>query len=832
MTLQDSLTEYDDTVAKVSKPISGLLGISLNGERQVQHATRNGFVYVRLRDSLSEVVQAYNDKVSPVYDLPVLIERKGNRWYVVGRDTERYSNWGTSAPFLPKHGGQHSFNRDAGTGGDIVPIYPDQFMPALVYPSGTTGADNLIVAPYLLQRHSDFVFVGNTGTQPLTIYKPTNNQARMGLVTLNRITGNPEILMNSGTSFSASVTGTAGVAPYIPYPSPTQEPLYAFRLVSGTVAITWSNLYNVRQFFRQIQTGSAGGGASLTFQDEGVPLGTPGTVNFVGGNVSVTVSGTVARVFVTGSSGGGVPTFISGSVPYSGGDGILKENNPEFKYREAYKQLLLGTELPFLGTAGNQIKLGLVGDQDTTITEALMAFGTGTSGSPSPSFNGYRARGTHLVPLPVQLDDALQTWIGAGYDGSTFQNAVRVRAYADGNWITGTHTPSKIVFETTPSGTTSRATAMTIGSDGNIYIASGKEYRVNGAQHPHSHTDLSNIGTLTHAQLDISVPLQVKNTSGATANANDVGYLVYTAGSGYEYKTTTTLADERPACVVLVGGANNSTIYVVNRGLFTLNYSGSAPAAGDLLVLSSTTAQVTVSSTMRPEVMAIAMAAGSGGTVDALLLTQSTSIKYTSANDVYRNNAHSQSNFVGTINGTPTAISVAYNVTSGFEDLMACAATSQLAKLLLYNSTRGTYRYITACNTGTNTITTVSSTDAWANGDTITLASQDILDGLTPTYIGFDLSQQSEIPPLARSIIVNGGVSDSGGAGYICVAHPAVAYSVPKIITMLISQTTQQFPYFLELPLYNRRFGIKHTASGTGVKLTVMKIMGYVLATP
>lgn len=47
-------------------------------------------------------------------------------------------------------------------------------------------------------------------------------------------------------------------------------------------------------------TGSAG--SSLAFQDEGFPLGIPGTVNFVGNTVSVSISGTVARVFVTGSS--------------------------------------------------------------------------------------------------------------------------------------------------------------------------------------------------------------------------------------------------------------------------------------------------------------------------------------------------------------------------------------------------------------------------------------------------------------------------------------------------------------------------------------------------
>lgn len=57
-------------------------------------------------------------------------------------------------------------------------------------------------------------------------------------------------------------------------------------------------------------TGSVGG-ASLAFQDEGVPLGTPGTVNFVGNNVSVTLSGTVANVFVTGSSGSGGGMYTS-----------------------------------------------------------------------------------------------------------------------------------------------------------------------------------------------------------------------------------------------------------------------------------------------------------------------------------------------------------------------------------------------------------------------------------------------------------------------------------------------------------------------------------------
>lgn len=258
---------YDGSIKKNNPTYSGLLGLTIDGEQQVEHATRNGFVYFRFRDNLSEVVLAFNDKVSPVYGLPVVVERVGNNWRVIGRDTDRYSNWGSSAPYLPKHGFQHSFDRDAGTGGDVVLVYPDQFIPLLVYPSGTFGAGNLQVGPYLLQRDDDFIYVGNTGTANILPYKPTSSSAIMGLVYLDRTTGNPGFLINSGTSFNATITGTASVSPYIPYPSSTQEPLYAFRLVSGTESLRWENLYNARQFIGGGQGGSSmitGGYMDLT----------------------------------------------------------------------------------------------------------------------------------------------------------------------------------------------------------------------------------------------------------------------------------------------------------------------------------------------------------------------------------------------------------------------------------------------------------------------------------------------------------------------------------------------------------------------------------------
>lgn len=48
-------------------------------------------------------------------------------------------------------------------------------------------------------------------------------------------------------------------------------------------------------------TGSSGG-VNPAIQDEGVPLGTPSTYNFVGGGVDVSISGTVIRIHVTGTN--------------------------------------------------------------------------------------------------------------------------------------------------------------------------------------------------------------------------------------------------------------------------------------------------------------------------------------------------------------------------------------------------------------------------------------------------------------------------------------------------------------------------------------------------
>ena len=98
---------------KENKPqiFSGILGVTTNGENQIEVSGRSGFVWVRLRNQLNELIQAFNDTVSTVFDLPVLVEWdkfSPTRYKIIGRDTGRYLDWGSSSSYMPVHGAQFS----------------------------------------------------------------------------------------------------------------------------------------------------------------------------------------------------------------------------------------------------------------------------------------------------------------------------------------------------------------------------------------------------------------------------------------------------------------------------------------------------------------------------------------------------------------------------------------------------------------------------------------------------------------------------------------------------------------------------------------------------
>lgn len=309
--LSKSLKRFSNKKEERVIPISGTLGIPLGGQKLVEVPNRKGFVYVRLKDNTSEIIQAYNSEVSTIYGLAVLVSYQNNSYKVIGRDLDKYRDWG-NIPYLPKHGGQHSFNQAFGMGADVTWIYSQQMMPLLVYPSGTSSGlgNNVIVAPHIVRGNDgSWKYVGNTGTASFSPYIPTTpSGAVMALVYIDEPSGNPFLLINSGTVFSNSITGSSQISQYIPaLPNPaTQIPLAAVRLVTGTTQIAWQNIYDVRQWVHTIPTGTGGGVSSIAVQDEAVPQGNATTFNFTGNGVQASVSGSVATVNVVLSTGSSV----------------------------------------------------------------------------------------------------------------------------------------------------------------------------------------------------------------------------------------------------------------------------------------------------------------------------------------------------------------------------------------------------------------------------------------------------------------------------------------------------------------------------------------------
>jgi hypothetical protein len=308
--------------------LAGSLGIPMGGQKRVEVPNRNSFVYVRLRDNQNEVIQAFNNKVAASYGLPIIVERQGSRYTVVGVDTLRYqNNWNSYSPYLARHGNTHSFSTENGGGGDIVWTYIRQFMPALIMPSGSTGGPNAILNAYTL-KNSDgtWKYIGVTGTPSFLPYKPTGTLAVMTLVYLDSQSGNPYLTVGS-SYFSASITGSAQIVPYIPTLSdPNAIPLAAVRLVSGTSFIGWDNIYDARQFIHTTPTGTGGGGLGSNEIYIDQSGGTGDTYGVLSGLVNG--SNTLYTVSKSAYISGSLKVYLNGQLQTQGSGEDWVETNP------------------------------------------------------------------------------------------------------------------------------------------------------------------------------------------------------------------------------------------------------------------------------------------------------------------------------------------------------------------------------------------------------------------------------------------------------------------------------------------------------------------------
>lgn len=319
----------------------------------------------------------------------------------------------------------------------------------------------------------------------------------------------------------------------------------------------------------------------------------------------------------------------------------------------------------------------------------------------------------------------------------------------------------------------------------------------------------------------------VKNSSGATASEGDIG-LLNAAG---EYITTTTADQVGVWCAVVQGGANGSTIFVVQRGFVTIAYDGTVPSAGDFLTTSTVAGKAVRQTYASPGIFAVRTGLGGGGFVDVLLLTERLFIPSTATANIIRVGTASDTDFVATINAVG-ASTVTYNApSSGDEATISNTSSSEIGNQLLHNTTDGNSAKIDSVNTGTNVITLTGSTPAgWAATETITARSQTNTDVTGGAYY-YDIDLQDALPANAVELHVQAVVTDSGGNSTLYL-HPYKAFNSAEQISIASNAAANIADRYYPIPLYNRRICWRGDASGAGTQTRRLQALGWRIAAP
>lgn len=298
--LMAAVTSALDT--KTDKPIEfkGLMGAYVGGFETMNVAERPDFVYVRLRGATGEVIQAFNDNVAEVWDLPVIVARDPKNphlWRITGRDIGQYGDWG-GVSYLPPHASTHTFIGAEGYGSDPVWIAKRQWLPFLPSPNAS-GTQAIYIEQDYWYWEGRFRFWPGSGTDDILQYRPTGGGAgRFVTVYMRGDEGIPDYLVGPEYSLIYPPTDPTD---FILAPDPDIGiPICAISLQTGTQNIGWNEIYDLRLAPSAYpQTGS-----DIHLYQDGVSLGQIDSLDF-SGEVDVAVSGSFGYVFITG--GGGFP---------------------------------------------------------------------------------------------------------------------------------------------------------------------------------------------------------------------------------------------------------------------------------------------------------------------------------------------------------------------------------------------------------------------------------------------------------------------------------------------------------------------------------------------
>lgn len=171
--------------------------------------------------------------------------------------------------------------------------------------------------------------------------------------------------------------------------------------------------------------------------------------------------------------------------------------------------------------------------------------------------------------------------------------------------------------------------------------------------------------------------------------------------------------------------------------------------------------------------------------------------------------------FVGTIATLPGGATLTYNVTSGQEGAMNTSSTGQLAKIRLYNTTRGSYALISSCTTGTNTIVlTANVPGAWQVGDTITIASQTVSGG---GFSWIDLEIVSALTGKNALMLIL--IFNTATAGDRMTAHPFETFAASKLKNVFAAAANINMEIPRLLKITGNVFSIAWQGSPTSVTI-------------
>jgi hypothetical protein len=255
--LEASASKLLSTKLNVPVLLTGFLGSYTDVGIAVEVPGRKGWVYVRLHTKSGNVIQAYNRNVGKAFDVPVIVERKGNKHIVIGLNHDQYSEWPSN--FIADHGDQHSFGGGTGTvGSDVVWVQKRQFTPLLLAPTNPFSMKADVLGDFY-SWNTHLHYLGTTGTIDLTTaIPPITDQALLLTVYLNGNTGGLSYL--SGTSFTYNGQ-LDDPSPYISLPDDSQGiALGAILLNNGMSYIDWDHLFDIRLLVNTPNGGGGGGG--------------------------------------------------------------------------------------------------------------------------------------------------------------------------------------------------------------------------------------------------------------------------------------------------------------------------------------------------------------------------------------------------------------------------------------------------------------------------------------------------------------------------------------------------------------------------------------------